>query len=552
MRHLLLIFALLLTGCSQHPASAQVDIHDSGGPLLPEQAAYDVTYYDLSVQVFPDEQRISGELTVEADVVHPLEQLVLNLDTTMQVESIDVRDAASDEVTFERQGGLLWIHLPRTHQPGERIAATITYAGLPRVAPNPPWDGGFTWETSPDGHPWIATSNQGEGADLWWPVKDHVSDEPDSMRIHVRVPQELKVASNGRLKETVEHGDGTHTAHWFVSTPINVYNVALNIAPYVLIEDTYESVDGTRFPLQFWVLPEYEEEGRDFFPEIAEQLRFFEELLGPYPFRADKYGVAHTPHLGMEHQTIIAYGANFDNTAMTGRDWGFDALHQHELAHEWWGNLVTNPDWRDMWIHEGFGTYMQPLYAEELHGEATYLEYMQSVRGYIQNAEPVAPRAHRTTGEIYFDSGSDIYYKGAWVLHTLRYLIGDDDFFQALRTMAYPTEELRSTITGEQCRFASTRDFERIVEQITGYELDWFFEAYLRSAELPELHIEREGETVTLEWRTPKDIPFSLPVEVNREGELERIHLEDGRATLSVDPDVDIVADPNGWILRAE
>jgi len=181
------------------------------------------------------------------------------------------------------------------------------------------------------------------GADVWWPNKDHVSDKPDSMTIRITVPEPLVVASNGRLEQVEEHGDGTRTYHWFVSTPISNYNVALNIAPYVVIQEEYESVTGETFPVMFYVLPESLEDGRALMPEILAHLRWFEETLGPYPFRADKYGVAQTPYLGMEHQSIIAYGANFDNGAMTGGvDWGFDALHHHELSHEWWGNLVTN------------------------------------------------------------------------------------------------------------------------------------------------------------------------------------------------------------------
>jgi len=170
---------------------------------------------------------------------------------------------------------------------------------------------------------------------------------------------------NGRIQ--------TRTYHWHVSNPINVYNVALNIAPYRVIEDEMESVAGDVFPIQFYVLPEDYEKGLELFEEIKDHLAFYEEYVGPYPFRSDKYGVAQTPHLGMEHQTIIAYGAGFDNTSMTrGTDLGFDALHHHELAHEWWGNLVTNADWSDMWLHEGFGSYMQPLYREYLLGAESY------------------------------------------------------------------------------------------------------------------------------------------------------------------------------------
>src|SRR5690606_23925924 len=255
----------------------------------------------------------------------------------------------------------------------------------------------------------------------------------------------------------------------------SAYNIALNIATYVRIEGTLESVDDEAFPVTIFALHEDEERARAFFPEVLDHLRIYEELLGPYPSRADGYKVAQTPHLGMEHQTVIAYGAAFDNVAMTGgRDWGFDALHHHELSHEWWGNLVTNADWKDMWLHEGFGTYMQALYAERLGGEELYQAYLAQERQYLANRSPVAPRETRTSGEIYFDSGGDIYSKGAWVLHGLRWVLGDEDFFEAFRLMAYPDPADERVTDGSQVRFATTDDFLEIAERVSGKDLDWF------------------------------------------------------------------------------
>src|SRR5690606_14183536 len=250
-------------------------------------------------------------------------------------------DGGERELAWRREGGRIWIEMGSPRPAGSQASVTVAYEGNPRVAPQAPWDGGFVWAETESGQPWIATAVQGEGPDVWWPAKDHVSDKPDSVSLRIRVPEPLVVATNGEPREVESHGDGTRTFHYFVSTPISAYNIALNIAPYVRIEGTLESVDGEAFPVTFFALPEDEERARAFFPEVLDHLRFYEELLGPYPFRADGYKVAQTPHLGMEHQTVIAYGAAFDNGAMTGgRDWGFDALHHHELAHEWWGNLV--------------------------------------------------------------------------------------------------------------------------------------------------------------------------------------------------------------------
>jgi aminopeptidase N len=547
----LLAGPVLLGGVLALAAPAQTAIYDSGGQLTAEQAAYDVRFYDLALRVSPADSSIAGTLTVVADIVNPTGRLVLDLDTLLHVSGVVSADGAAATRQFERRGGQLWIDLQREHRSGEQVRLTVSYAGRPRVAPNPPWDGGFTWARTRSGAPWIATSNQGQGADVWWPVKDHVSDKPDSMAIRIRVPESLVVASNGRLRQVEEHGDGTRTYHWFVSTPISTYNVALNIAPYRVIEESFTSVAGDRFPVQFYVLPESYEQGRTLFREILAHLRFFEELLGPYPFRADKYGVAQTPHLGMEHQTIIAYGANFDNRAMTGgRDWGFDALHHHELAHEWWGNLVTNPDWNDMWLHEGFGTYMQALYAERLHGAEGLHAYMATMRPGIANRRPVAPREIQTAGEIYFSGGGDIYSKGAWVLHTLRYLIGDDAFFSALRRMAYPDPALERVTDGRQTRFATTDDFLRIAEAASGMELDWFFESYLRQPALPRLLVEPAQDGWTVRWQGPDGQPFPMPVEVEIDGQRRRLAMTNGQAQLPATGAARPVVDPSGWILR--
>ncbi len=547
-------FALLLvlSGCSPSDVNAQTDPYASGGELSFEQAAFDVTFYDLDLRVNPADSSINGSLTAAARIVQPTNHLVLDLDPRLDIESVSlVQSEREQPVPFRREGGKVWIDLLRTRQPQSDVAVRVAYGGRPRIAPQPPWDGGFTWARTPEGEPWIATSCQVIGADVWWPVKDHPSDEPDSMAIHITVPEPLVVASNGHLEGVTSLADGWSTYHWFVSTPINVYNVALNIAPYRMIEDEHVGPNGETYPVIFYVLPSDYEKGVRFMAEIHDHLRFFEETIGPYPFHMDKYGVAQTPHLGMEHQTIIAYGANFDNTAMTGRDWGFDALHHHELAHEWWGNMVTNVDWSDMWIHEGFGTYMQALYMERLEGAEGYRAYMNGMRGGITNQDPVAPRENLDSVEAY---NSDIYYKGAWILHTLRYLIGSDSMGDFLRRMAYPepstTEYDRESDEGCACRFVSTDDVQVAAEAIHGDKLDWFFDTYLRQGELPRLSRERNGSQLHLRWQVPGDAPFTMPVPVEIDGEVRRIEMADGAATVQIPAGVEPIVDPDRWILR--
>lgn len=533
------------------------DPYDSGGPLIAEQAAFDVTYYDLALTVSPSDSSIKGTLTVSARVVGPTEVVALDLDTLLAIGSVSLTDLESAvPLPFRRSGGRVFIDLPYTKQPGDGLSLTVTYGGRPRVAPRPPWDGGVQWASTPSGAPWIATSNQTIGADAWWPSKDHVSDKPDSMSIRVTVPEPLVAASNGRLERVTENGDGTSTYHWFVSTPISAYNVALNIAPYEVIEEEVESVSGETIPVFFWVLPENLEDGYALMPEILAHLRWFEETLGPYPFRADKYGVAQTPHLGMEHQSIIAYGANFDNGSMTGGvDWGFDALHHHELSHEWWGNLVTNADWKDMWIHEGFGSYMQALWLEDTQGIERYHEYMNSIRRAIGNRRPTAPRHSLSAQEVY---GSDIYFKGAWVLHTLRWLLGEEALHEALRRLAYPTEEAARATDGSQTRFVSTADVVTVFEEVSGRELDWLFEAYLRQAELPELVVDIEpaaGEAgdraMELAWEVPGDLPFPMPIPVGLGERTVIVEMSDGTGRVRAPAGVEPVVDPEGWVLRS-
>lgn len=539
------------------PAFAQRELGarptESGGVLMPEQAAYDVKHYDLNLRVYPAEQSIKGVLSVRAQILNPLNKFVLHLDTPFTVEAVHWTDnKVKLPANFERRAGQIWIALPRTVKTGETINISVAYSGKPRIAPRPPWVGGFVWSKTADGSPWIATAVQMDGSDLWFPVKDHPSDKPETTSLHFTVPQPLIVASNGKLQSVDKNADGTQTFNWFVSQPISNYNIALNAAPYKVIKDQMKSVTGETIPIEFYVLPEHFDKGQSLVDKTKDYVRFFEEYLGPYPFRADKLGIAETPHLGMEHQSITAYGNNFNYDRN-----GFDWLMFHELGHEWWANLVTAKDWNDFWIHEGFQSFFDAFYAEKRLGREQFVRSLPNrIRG-TKNLKPVAPREPRTTTEMYMlppdyvNSDGDIYGKGALVLNSLRGLLGDEAFFRAVRRMAYLSPEMEKIADGKQVRLTTTDEFLAIAEKESGKQLDWFFDVYLRQPALPKLVAETRNGQLLLRWETPNNLPFPMPVEVKVGNETRRVEMPNGTGGIAVPSGADYVIDPNGWLLKA-
>jgi aminopeptidase N len=553
-----LFFLLIAAPLAAQPEDPRAsDPTASGGPLLLEQAAYRVHHYDIDLAVDPAERHIEGRSTVHAEVVLPARTLVLDLDTTFAVAGIS--EARYGEVPFERHGGRLWLDFGRTLQPGEPLEVAVVYAGHPRVAPNPPWGGGFTWVDRPDGTHWAAVSLQGEGADLWLPVKDHPSDRPDSVRAAFTVPAGHDAMSNGRL-EGITEGEGTRTFRWFTSTPINNYNITLYVGPFEELAYDYTSTTGEAIPFTFHALPEAVADARRQLPQFADHMRFMEETFGPYPFRRDKYAVIHAPYLGMEHQTAIAYGDRFQNNAF-----GFDWLHLHELAHEWFGNLITVPDWSHFWVHEGFAMYVEALYAERIGGMDAYHRYMrQRMRGVIANRRPVVPAPGGDAQEVYFGrtdaTDQDVYFKGGWFIHTLRGLFraelgeeaGERAFFHALRRLTYPDPALEADLGCAACRFVTTEDVRRTFEEALGSDLGDVFRLYLSQPVLPVLEESREGDRLALRWRTPEGYPFALPVEVEVDGRRQVVLMTGGRGTLEVPSGARVSVDPQGWILRHE
>ncbi len=536
---------------------------ETGGPLLPEQAAFDVMTYDVSVRVDPKSKWISGTTVMTARVVKPTDVIVLHLDTPFKIDRVFGETADGDQqagLRYEHKDGKIRINFPAVKKAGEVFETIITYSGNPRVAPRPPWIGGFMWEKTPSGADWISVALQNDGADLYFPVKDHPSDKADSVAMRITVPDPLVVAGPGKLQEVKKNSDGTSTYYWLMTNPIPNYSIVFNAAPYRVINDSMKSITGETIPIEFYILPESYNEGAKLIAETKKYVAFYEKYNGPYPFRAIKLGIAETPHLGMEHSTMLAYGNKFQYN-----EHGFDWLQLHELGHEWWANLVTARDWKDFWIHEGFQSFMDTLYLEHLGKKDAYFEAMRQRAARTRNMQPIAPREAKFAYEVYLAapdylaSDGDIYGKAAVVLHTLRYLIGDDAFFRALRRMAYPTLAMERMTDGRQTRLVDTEDFRRIAEEESKMKLDWFFEIYLRQPKLPKLnvqHVVRSGgsetpQTLSLAWETPTNMPFPMPIEVEVDGKIQRVEFKNGKASISYAGAVPIV-DPKGWVLKAK
>jgi len=521
---------------------AQFGSQDSGGKLIPEQRCYDVKFYDITLTIDPMEKVIAGYTIIKASAVTDLQKIIVDLDNTFTIsEFVRVDNGNETEIPYQHENGKIAITFPNIIKMGESFSVRISYAGAPRVAKRPPWDDGFIWSKTKNGKDWISVTCQGGGADIWWPCKDHPSDEPDSVATHFTIPADLVCIGSGKLSSSVDNKDGTKTWNWFSHTPINNYNVMFYIGPYQAIDYDYTSVTGEKFPFTVWVLPESLEKAKAHAPEFLKQMKVQEELIGPYPFRIDKYSVVEAPHLGMEHQTAIAYGYGWKNHEKFPFDW----LHQHEFSHEWWGNLVTVADWSDFWIHEGIGTYMQPLYLEKVYGKQMYLDYMKSIKRF-SNKQPLAPRGEKTSGEIY---GGDIYYKGGWVVHTLRYYLGDETFFKVLRRWAYPTEAMEKIKTGAQCRNATTDELLQMAEKFSDKKLDWFWEVYIRQASLPKLHYKQDQNRLILWWETENNISFSLPVDIKVAGEIKRVEMIGGKGEIALTQNSEFTIDPSEWLL---
>ena len=550
--HRCLTLALILAAAA--PAAAEkgkpeitAQTMRSGGALDADQAKLAFTSADLAFEVFPEREAISGVATLNFTAKAAVTRLPIDLDKNLAVSAISIDGRPLARGAWRNPDGRLMITLPRRIAAGTAFSLRIAYGGVPHVAVRAPWDGGFVWAKTPAGQPWIATAVQGEGCDLFWPCIDHPTYEPAKIDLHITVPAGLKAPSNGVFQGMQTLADGRTTWNWSIKNP-TPYGISLNIAPYEVIERPYKSRFGNTIPMFYWYLPGDKAKAEKLFAEFPSALDFFEATVGPYPWGDQKMGVVHTPHLGMEHQTINAYG-NAYRQAPEGYDW----LFHHEFAHEWFANQLTNADWDDMWLHEGYGAYMQPLYLRWRDGEARYNTMMWTSRQGIANKFPVVSGRARSERDVYKPEsgpGGDIYAKGAWMLHTLRNLIGDAAFNEVTTRMVYGRPDPRPGNFAP--RFGTTPEYIALVNQVTGSDYRWFFDVYLYEAALPELVETRQGSTLTLSWKTPRNRPFPLPIEVEIDGKLTRLAMTGGRDTLTVAEGARVVIDPMARVLKRE
>jgi len=510
----------------------------SGGVLSPNQAKYDVKYYELNLKVDSGHQEISGYVEVRVESVVPaMDTLELDLINNFAISKIE---RAGKTLPFMHQNHKIKLALAEKLTNNQQASFRIHYAGKPPVAIRPPWEGGFNWSKDGNGKPWIGVSCQGEGGKIWWPCKDHPSDEPDSVGINITIPDSLYCATNGLLQAVVPAEKGWKTFRWKTRYPVNNYNVSINIGDYAVVRRPYHGTTGT-MDITFYVLKSDSAKGPALVEMAEEFLRFYAKYFGEYPWIKEKFGLAHTYYLGMEHQTINAYGNHFRNNAH-----GYDWLLLHEMGHEWWGNYVTARDWADFWIHEGICSYAEALFLNDKFGLEAYHKYVkENLRRRIRNRQPIVPKRDATTSESYND---DIYAKAAVVLHTLRYFIGDSLLLDVLKIFASdPAYTLQNRVVSQ--------DFIDLVNRKNGQDLNWFFQQYLFTAKPPTLEykILRKPDASTeleIRWR---DEGFRLPVEVRAttgdKVSVKRFDVTSAwqRYQFTGNPKLEI--DPTGWIL---
>ena len=435
------------------------------GSITPEREWWDLTYYHLDIKVEPDKKFISGSNTVGYKVLKSNKTMQIDLQEPMEITSVI---SNGKPLKFNREGNAYFIELKAKQKKNDVNYIEIFYEGFPKEAIRAPWDGGLSWTKDDNGNHFIATSCQGLGASVWWPNKDHMYDEVDSMLISVNVPKHLTNVSNGRLRKVTEHKNNTKTFDWFVTNPINNYGVNINIGDYVSFSEVYKGEKGD-LDIDNYVLSYNLEKAKEQFKQVPMMIEAFEHWFGPYPFYEDSFKMVEVPYLGMEHQSSITYGNKYQNgylgRDLSGSGWGlkFDYIIIHEGGHEWFANNITYKDIADMWVHEGFTCYSENLYVDYFFGKEASAEYVIGTRRGISNKKPIIGQY-----DINREGSGDMYSKGANLLHTIRQLAKDDEVWR--QTLRGLNEEFyHSTVT--------TKKLKILFQKVLG----WIYQRYLIS-----------------------------------------------------------------------
>jgi len=476
------------------------------GTLTPLRTCYDINYYHLDVKFDIEKKFISGSNLFRFTATQDFKKLQFDLFSNLQVEKVVYKKTI---LPFTREANAVFITFPKTIQKGARDTFRVYYSGNPIVAKNAPWDGGVVYTKDSTGKPWVATACEGMGASVWWPNKDHLSDEVDSMLISITVPKGLKDVSNGRLRKTTELGDGYTRFDWFVANPINNYDVTANIGDYTEFKDTYNGEKG-KLDLDYWVLPADLSKAQKQFPlNVIPMLKAFEYWFGPYPFYEDSYKLVETPHLGMEHQSAVAYGNQFMNgylgmdLSQTGWGLKWDYIIVHESGHEWFGNNITAKDLADMWIHEGFTCYSEDLFIDYQYGKKAAAEYVYGLRQGIANTSPIVGYYG-----VNKEGSEDMYPKGAVLLNMVRVIIDNDDKWREI------LRGLNKTFYHQTVTYDDIIGY--IVKQ-SGISLAPVFDQYLRYAKLPTLDVVWKNNKPFVKWIADAK-GFNMPVKIKVKG----------------------------------
>jgi aminopeptidase N len=506
-RQALLILSVILF--TAFTSCAQVLNHKQGfsrkdtlrGSITPERAWWDVVSYGIGVAPDFGSKTIEGKNEIRFKVLSPGSRMQIDLQEPMKVMRAYWNDK---NLSLKREGNVYYITFPEALPAGAVEKVTIVFGGKPREAKNAPWDGGWIWKRDAQGRPWMSVACQGLGASVWYPCKDHQSDEPDSAFINIAVPDTLVAVANGKLRGKQSFSMGMVTYQWAVTNPINNYNIIPYIGKYVNFTETYT---GEKGPLNcsYWVLDYNLEKAKKQFVQAPQTLKVLEHWFGPYPWYEDDFKLVEAPHLGMEHQSAVAYGNKYQNgylgTDLSGSGWGlkWDFIIVHEVGHEWFGNNMTTKDIADMWVHEGFTDYSETLFTEYYWGKKAGEEYVQGLRKKIDNDVPIIG-AYGVNQE----GSGDMYYKGANLVHTIRQIINDDEKFRNI---------LRGLNKTFYHQTVTSRQVEDYISKESGRDLSKVFDQYLRTTSIPLLKLDVDGNTLKYRWEDVVD-GFNMPVKL--------------------------------------